>query len=313
MTIERPFFIVGAERSGTTLLRLMLDHHPRIACHNEFDHCVMHVTDDGRFPELDEFHRWLPTTRYLRASGAIIDPSLDYPELVDSFLEQKRRRDGKELIGAAIHQHFDRLLHIWPDARFIHIVRDPRDVASSCVAMGWAGNVWGGVERWRRAERLWDHLITGLDADRYIDCRSEDLIGEAQKSLGEVCSFLGVTFDEAMFGYAETSTYGLPDPTRVAPWRTQVPARDVQLVEARCRDLLLRRDYSLSDHPPLELSAAEEATLKAEDRRGRRIFRIKRYGLPLFVVENITRRLPLRSLHDLFVRRMAAIDEEFIK
>jgi hypothetical protein len=311
--IEQPFFIVGSERSGTTLLRLMLDHHPRLACHFEFEHSVEKVGDDGSFPELDGYRDWLPTTRSFSTSGASIDASLDYRELIDSFLEQKRQRDGKEFIGATVHKHFDRLLHIWPDARFIHIVRDPRDVAPSCVAMGWAGNVWGGVERWLDAERLWETLVPRLDAVRYYEFGYESLIRDARKILGEICSFLGVAFDEAMFSYAQTSTYDLPTPSRVELWRRQASQRDVQLVEARTRELLLRRGYVLSDYPELDLSARAIAKLEAENRRRRRLFRLKRYGLPLFVAENVTRRLPLRPLHSLFAKRMEAIDEQFIK
>ena len=56
----------------------------------------------------------------------------------------------------------DRLTRIWPDARFIHLVRDPRDVARSVIPMGWAGNTWVGVERWMEAERLWDRVRSSL-------------------------------------------------------------------------------------------------------------------------------------------------------
>jgi len=311
--IERPFFVVGSERSGTTLLRLMLEHHPRLACHFEFEHSVAWVGADGSFPELDAFRRWLPTARSFSTSGASIDPSLDYQELVDSFLEQRRQRAGKEFVGATVHKQFDRLLHIWPDARFIHIIRDPRDVAFSCVAMGWAGNVWGGVKRWLDAEQLWDALVPQLDAAQYYEFRYEDLIQDARRILREICSFLDVAFDEAMFSYAETSTYDLPDPSRVEPWRTKALQRDVQLIELRTRELLLRRGYRLSDYPELELSLRAEAELEAENQRGRRAFRIKRYGLPLFVAENITRRLPVGFLHSMFVKRMYTIDEQFIR
>ncbi len=110
--IKRPYFIVGSERSGTTLLRLMLDYHPRLACLFEFDYSVDQVGADGSFPDLEDYRAWLPTRRSFYTSGASIDPSLNYRELVDSFLEQKRQRGGKEFIGGTVHRHFDRLLHI---------------------------------------------------------------------------------------------------------------------------------------------------------------------------------------------------------
>lgn len=48
--ISKPVFLVGAERSGTTVLRLMLDHHPQIAFNNEFEYAVDLVSDEGKWP-----------------------------------------------------------------------------------------------------------------------------------------------------------------------------------------------------------------------------------------------------------------------
>ena len=48
--IEEPIFLVGAERSGTTLMRLMLDSHPDVAFGEEFEFAVTHIGADGTFP-----------------------------------------------------------------------------------------------------------------------------------------------------------------------------------------------------------------------------------------------------------------------
>lgn len=311
--IQDPFFLVGAERSGTTLLRLMLDHHPHIACHFEFEHAVELVGDDGHFPTTQAYREWLANSRSFVGSGARLDPALEYAELVDSFLEQKRERGGKQIVGATVHKHFDRLRFIWPRARFVHIVRDPRDVAPSCMAMGWAGNVWGGVQRWLDAEQLWDTMASRIEPSHRYEIRYEDLIRDARKQLAGICEFLGITFEDEMFSYAAKSSYGLPDPGRVEVWREKASARELALVEFRCGDLLARRGYRPSGHPRIEVSPRDQAMLEEEDRRLRRAFRIKRYGLLLLAAENVSRRLPLEPLHPLFVRRMQAIDEQFIQ
>ena len=57
--IENPTFLVGAERSGTTLLRLMLDHHPQVAFLHEFEFAVDCVGDDGTCPALPDYYRYL--------------------------------------------------------------------------------------------------------------------------------------------------------------------------------------------------------------------------------------------------------------
>ena len=137
-------FLVGSERSGTTLLRLMLDHHPEIAFEKEFDFVVSKVSETGAFPQVDAYLEWLAT---VRAADYAIDRSLDYRSLVTDFLRQKQAASGgKPRVGATVHRDFDRLRFIWPDARYIHLVRDPRDVSRSVVQKGWAGNVYQGSE-----------------------------------------------------------------------------------------------------------------------------------------------------------------------
>jgi len=65
---------------------------------------------------------------------------------VNSFLVQKRELESKQFVGATVHRKFDKLLMIWPDAKFIHVVRDPRDVARSVVKMGRVGHVYYGAD-----------------------------------------------------------------------------------------------------------------------------------------------------------------------
>jgi len=174
--VTEPIFLVGAERSGTTVLRLMLDNHPQIAWCYEFEYAVDKVSDEGNFPSLEDYYKWLETHRIFQDTGFTIDRSLSYLQLCHSFLVQKREQVGKKLVGATVHHHFDRLLSIFPDARFIHLIRDGRDVARSCIGMGWAGNVYTGVERWIEAESLWDKLSQSIPPERQIEVTYETLI-----------------------------------------------------------------------------------------------------------------------------------------
>src|SRR5262249_54027367 len=119
--LHDPVFLVGSERSGTTLLRLMLDHHPAIAFHSEFEYAVAKMDNPAEWPCLDEYCRYLTSDRIFNGDGFLIDRSLSYPALIDSFLCQKRDAAGKPIVGATVHLDFDRLMRIWPQARFIHL------------------------------------------------------------------------------------------------------------------------------------------------------------------------------------------------
>src|SRR6185436_12589940 len=87
--VERPFFLVGAKRSGTTMLRLMLDHHPRVCWFGEFEFVTEPLLETDGWPDMAEVRAWLPTSRLFRAGEVQVDAALDYPALAHSFLRQK--------------------------------------------------------------------------------------------------------------------------------------------------------------------------------------------------------------------------------
>ena len=311
--IEDPVFLVGAERSGTTALRLMLDHHPRVAWQYEFELSVEFLPKEGGWPPMTAYREWLANNRVFRASGLTLDASLDYPALMNDFLRQIRDNHRKPIAGTTVHLHFDRLLRIWPNARFIHLVRDPRDVAKSVIGMGWAGNVWAGVDRWIEAEGLWDNVRAELTPERYIELQFESLMTQPEEDLRRVCEFLGIDYDPAMLRYPEHTTYDAPDPKLVYQWKTKQTPREIQLVESRCASLLVRRGYTLSGHPPLEVTSAMLAELRAQDKRERLKFRIRRFGLGLIVQGFLARRLGLKTWERALDRKAQAIIQDHLK
>lgn len=291
--LNKPYFLVGAERSGTTVLRLMLSHHPSIAWCNEFEYAVDILRNEDVWPSLPDYYNWLETHRIFQASKFKIDPELSYPELVNSFLCQHRDRCSKTIIGATVHRHFDRLLRIWPNAHFIHLLRDGRDVARSCIGMGWSGNVWTGVERWIEAEQLWAKLKASLAPDQYIEVTYESLISDPQATLEQVSTFIGIPYDSNMLSYCESTTYDTPNPAFIAQWKQKMSNRDVQLVESRIAHMLVERGYGLSGLPSMTVSTVMKKRLQLQDWWERLEFRINRNGLELFIADYLSRKLGL--------------------
>ena len=213
-------FLVGSERSGSTLLRLMLDHHPEIAFDKEFDFAVALVSDTGRVPSMQGYLEWI---KYVRAVDYTVNPSLGYREQVNEFLRQKQARSGgKKYVGATVHVHFDRLRFLWPDARYVHLVRDPRDVSRSVLQKGWAGNIYQASGVWTQAEDCWDLLATHLSTDQAIELHYEDLVTQTETELSRICKFIGVEFTPVMLDYQmDARQYPPPNQSLASQWKAE--------------------------------------------------------------------------------------------
>lgn len=293
--VEEPFFLVGSERSGTTLLRLMLAHHREIECTPEFEFMVEAMPDQGGWPDLEAYYDWLSTNRIFAPHGLFIDRSLDYPGLMKSFVAQYCHRSEKPIHGATCHKHFDRLLRIWPKARFVHLVRDGRDVARSCVGMGWAGNVWHGAQRWIDAERLWASLAPRIEPSRRLELGYENVIRDPEGELARLCAFLGTEYDPGMLDYARDSSYERPDPQLIAQWKRKLRREDLALLEARIGPLLRERGYEESGVAAAPVGPWTRFKLALEDRLGRLRFRCERYGLSHVLRSRLARSLGIES------------------
>ncbi|MCV6639005.1 sulfotransferase [Candidatus Albibeggiatoa sp. nov. NOAA] len=312
MQIKQPIFLVGAERSGTTLLRLMLDHHPNIAFLYEFEFAVDQIDANGNYPNIQQYHEYLAYHRIFLGANLEIDPNLNYAELVNSFLQQKQSRDNKPLIGATVHHQFQHLLKIWPEAKFIHLIRDGRDVARSTIQMGWAGNMYMGVERWIEAELIWKQMAKQLAPEQQISVHYEDLIRDADGVLQRICDFTGVEFDNAMYSYADKTTYSVPDPKILERWR-KLPQKDLQLVECRIAEMLTERDYPLSGHPILPDSANLKFRMKMDNRVRNILFRIKRYSFRLWLADLISRRFGFSKWQQQVRLKMNEKDKAYLR
>jgi hypothetical protein len=311
--IERPFFLVGSERSGTTLLRLMLSHHPSIECAPEFEFLVEFPGFAGADTDVRAYTDGLATNRIFRAYGLRADTSLDFVALANDLLWQYCGGSGKPIIGATCHKHFDRLKAIWPRPRYVHLLRDGRDVARSCVQMGWAGNAWYGVDRWVTAERLWDRIVATTAAEDRIELTYEDLILAPERELGRVCEFLGTRFDPKMMEYASKSTYERPDPKLVQQWRKKLSPRELALLEGKVGPLLRARGYQSSGVDALLPGPVEQARLRVEDKVGRLRFRLDRYGPANLVALKLAKTFGPRAWARAMTLKLNEIDNQHLR
>ncbi|MFT7392048.1 MAG: hypothetical protein ACI9ZH_002282 [Paracoccaceae bacterium] len=307
-----PIFVFGALRSGTTMFRLMLDAHAQIANPGEFDFIARFLQRgaDGAWTYDREA---LALDRVFVHRGFEAPSHLDGAALLDCFIDQIRAMSAPGVFTINLHDGFDKLAALHPDLRVIHVLRDPRDVASSSLAMGWAGTLWHAVGHWIETETQWGRAEALIAPENRLELRYEDLLRDLEGQLGRVCDFMGVDLSEAMLNYDRTSSYGRPNPKLIEQWRRKLSPRDLGLIEGRIGPLLAARGYAPSGAPLIAPEGMARRRLALENAVGRLRFDIDRFGLGLAAADRATRALGLKGPFKAVRARMNAISQDHVK
>jgi len=291
--------IVGPLRAGTTLLRLMLNNHPQIAITGEFEESVAMLSDSG-FPTPEEFRLWLTLHRTAASRNYQLAHHLStYPDIVNAMWDQLAKPIDKPIIGCTIHSRFDRVRELWPSTKFIHITRDPRDVANSCVGMGWVGHAAKGFDAWTTPTKRWLSIVDQLDRNDWTQIRYEDLLTDPQAELTKCCTLVGLNYDPAMLDFHQVSSYQPLDPKLAEQWRRKMSPRTAEIIDAACTPLMQSLGYTPSIPNPKPANTLESLRITLHNRLGRFRWRIKRYGLWLVLkwaaFKRLSNKNPMRA------------------
>lgn len=300
--------VYGALRSGTTLLRLMLDGHPALRCPGESDFLVDHLARDGTGWRYDR--PALEAGRIFKASGLRYPAGADGVEAFGGFVAQIR--GDAEWPVLMLHRGMERLVALAPHTRVIHLKRDPRDVARSSIGMGWAGNVWHGASHWMATEDSWQAGSPGL-THRPLEVFYERLIAAPEAELSRICAYLDVPYDPEMLRYPERSSYAAPDPGLTSQWKRKLSPQEIGLIEARLGDRLAAHGYVPSGHPPAQPGPLELARLVVQNRAATLRFAARRHGWPTVLQHRLAGRAGLRGLRAAAQARIDANDIRHLK
>ncbi len=220
-----PIFIVGANRSGTTLLRLILNAHVRIGIPDELIYFDTHLAgvpiERWRSPGLSEERYAAFVRRFLDGNAPAVHV-LDRPALEQKILAGARdfRRPYRLLLRTWADRYgkarwgektpgnlfYADVIHdMFPQARFIHVVRDPRAVVHSMGKVDFFSNdVAFNALAWRK------HVTAGravlersVPAAQRITVRYEDLVSAPEEAVRTVCTFLEEDYAPAMLRFHE--------------------------------------------------------------------------------------------------------------
>lgn len=276
-----PIFVLGVGRSGTTMLRFMLSTHPAIFIggdsnflHEIFPRGAPAVMSRRRAERAVEVV--LRQRRFLRDwQGALPDPAsfvaalpdLEPATFVDAIFGTLARQHGARRWGDKSNKYLPimpTIAQMFPRARFVHLIRDGRDVALSILSVVGSKldvDLYKAARRWRHQVVAARTAGAALGPGRYMELRYETLTRDPEPFLREVCTFVGETFDPAMARPHELASTMLR-PTkghalnREAPkpnerWRTQMSPADQRVFEAAAGDLLLELGYPAADLGPM--------------------------------------------------------------
>jgi sulfotransferase family protein len=218
MGADRPIFVLGCPRSGTTLLQLMLHAHPRIAIPPETRFVLTSYEARNSFGDLREesSRRALATSIVGERSTLFYDLGLDAGDVLDEIVA------GPPTLGSAIgivfrayarrfdkprwgdkrpgyYQFIPALLRLFPDAQFVHLIRDGRDCVASLQAMPWfTQDFYAAVCTWIEAIDSGRRAARRLPPGTYFELRYEQLVADPGVRLEELCAFLGEEYHPAM-------------------------------------------------------------------------------------------------------------------
>ncbi len=273
-----PIIVLGVSRSGTTLLRSMLDRHPGVAIPTE-SYFIPQLHDrHGDHPDRAAIIADLGRLQRVREWG-VTESDLDerlgeqptFAQVIDAVYRTWADRQGALRYGdktPLYMQHLDLLERVFPDARYVHIVRDARDAALSFVGMQRKARFnWSRPRRvedfacqWRR--ELADARALGerVGPGRYLELRYEDLVAAPEAELRRIAGFLDLGFSDAMLDHSAPVTAGTErdhallgqaPKVGVRNWREQLSSRQAARIEAICGDELARHGYELTTATPV--------------------------------------------------------------
>ena len=268
-----PLLILGVRRSGTTLLRVMLDRHSQLAVPDESyfvpqlaDRHLRRVDPDAFVDDLRRVNTVTEWEVPLDKVRARLTPGMRIGEAIATVYLVYAEERGKSRWGDKTPMYMQnlRLLErLFPDALFVHLIRDGRDAALSFLEMprGLMTETWmhprTAVDfacQWRTEVAAAQRLGRRARA-RYLEVRYEDLIADVTSVLRRICAFAGLEYEPTMVDYARSVDVSAkphqqrltqPPTPGVRDWRRQMPPADVAAFERVAGDLLHELGYETS-------------------------------------------------------------------
>jgi Sulfotransferase family len=288
-------FIVGCARSGTTLVHRIVDAHPEIAITPEMHWITRHfksrnglvaselvseLTGHKRFAQFE-----IPREQFEGLLGS--GEAVPYPTFLRRVFGLYGKIKNKPLVGNKTPAYVRRIptLHaLWPEAKFVHIIRDGRDVCLSVLNWKKAERTAGRYASWEEdpvstTALWWERKVrkaredgAALGPGLYQETLYEDLVEDPERECKRLCEFLGVPYDDAMIRFHEgrervepgrgAKSAWLRVTSGLRDWRTEMCTGDVERFEAAAGDLLEELGYERAVPNPSSEALEQAARIR---------------------------------------------------
>ncbi|MBB2943884.1 hypothetical protein FB565_003613 [Actinoplanes lutulentus] len=296
---DRPIFVVGCPRSGTTMLQLMLHAHSRIAIPPETRFLLAGYTKRAEFGDLADEANRRALGRWIVELSQFEDLGLDAATVVEAVVAAPptlgsafgtvftmySARFGKPRWGdkrPLYLRHLPTILRLFPDAQIINIMRDGRDCVSSLKETPWKPAEFDTmIDYWTQSADSSLLAARRYPRDVYHLVRYEDLVADPEPHLRTICEFLGEDFEDAMtrpnqlasvavpeYKTWHTMTHKAPTTERVASWKSRLTEDEVRLCETSFGERLAKFGYLPSLPVPRSAKMRADAKLIARHRLG---------------------------------------------
>lgn len=272
-----PIFIVGTMRSGTTLMRLVLDSHENIAIPQETG--IMRAINAQKFVP---FWKWGDQAfKRLGLSDTELDEELR--RFYGGLFTRYAQAHGKSRWGEKTPWHLwhmEQIDRIWPDAVFLGMVRHPGGNVNS-YQESWGFSLSHSITQWQRTNREMVRQAATL-GNRFLLCRYEDLVLRPEQTLRSVLGWLGEPWSDRVLEHqsvqkqqgapavveGQTRSDDAIDTSRVTKWQSRMGAGDQRRLRKRTEDLARFFGYSfdsVDDLAPLAAPGREAHPLANGD------------------------------------------------
>lgn len=288
------FFIVGRARSGTTLLQTMLDAHPSVIIPSESSVLMnlknkYYTCENWNNKKTDDFLNDIFKDRKLNQfwkldKNKIKDQLYQIPESSRNYVlfckiiylnySSLFGQKSIKLIGDKNPNYtlfIKDLIELFPEAKFIHIVRDYRANIASNRAIFSIKNIAVLAHSWKYHNLKIDAAKAEYP-DRFTLLRYEDLVVNPVDEMKKVCSFLNISYNTLIFDYHETLNKSISDiekkrynkihgnllkpvnSEKINSWKNTLSEKDIALSEYITGEYALKYDYLQTMKPQLNSS-----------------------------------------------------------